>query len=540
MDKKPMIIVGILFGIVIIGLSVYLVLSLTTDMFKNAKEIFQTQLKTSIEIVNSNTDMSKEQEFFKTLTESNYRDNTNIDVKYTNKNDSIENFKIASDGIINNSSKKAFENITVLYGDDFKIMNLEYLKDNQTHGILFSDVVKKFVSVDFEKLEELFETIGLDKGILQKYDSYKVYELLINKKQALENICANYIKSIDDSKFKKKKNIQVTLNSGEEKNANSYTLKLSKDETRQLAIDILKELGEQQIINEINSTKRQFSETEIVIYEVEKKAIRMTVEVENKQIRIDFKENGANIKYNDITTEEIKTYNIDLKREEAETEIEYSDSYNNKINLKYSLSEDVSRKNAQIKVGIQNANVKGINFAVTKELELSNTEIEGILKSFETDANINVSKLKVTDRNTALNDLLKRIDSAIINKNNQINSEVLNICVSFNKGLEKQYNGVTEQQKKLFNNQFLAYKGKDVKKAIIFNLLELVGRNMDRYEVVGEDSFNIVISEGKQNNTAMEEIKKKVEQSGKKFDIDFEYDSSGKVNLMKIIGYEEQ
>ena len=135
--------------------------------------------------------------------------------------------------------------------------------------------------------------------------------------------------------------------------------------------------------------------------------------------------------------------------------------------------------------------------------------------------------------------MLKRIDSAIINKNNQINSEVLNICVSFNKGLEKQYQGVTEQQKKLFNNQFLAYRGKNVKKEIILNLLELVGRNMDRYEVVGEDSFNIVISEGLQNNTAMEEIKKKVEQSRKKFDIDFEYDSSGKVNLMKIIGYEE-
>lgn len=537
MDKKPMIIVGVLFGIVIIGLSVYLVLSLTTDIFKNASELFHTQLKTSIEKINSNTDLSKEQDFLKTLSNSNYRDNTNIDLKYTSKNDSIENFKIASNGIINNSTKKAIKNITVKYGADYRIMNLEYLRENQTHGILFSNVVKKYVSADIEKIEDFLEILGIDKNILQKYD---IYELWINKKQALESICANYFKSLDSNKFKKKNNVSVTLNSGEEKNANSYTLKLSKDETRQLAIDILKELGEQQIINEINSTKRQFSETEIVIYEAEKSPIRMTVEVENKQIRMDFKENGLNIKYNDITTEEIKTYNIDLKKEETEITIEYNDSYNNKINLKYRLNEDVSRKNAKIEVSIQNDYIKGINFTVNKELELSNTEIEGISKSFETNANINVSRLKVTEKNTALNDLLKRIDSVITNRNNQINSEVLNIWIDTNKKLEKQYQGVTEQQKRLFNNQFLAYRGKNVKKEIILNLLELVGRNMKSYDVVGEDSFNIVISEGMQNNTAMEEIKKKVEQSRKKFDIDFEYDSSGKVNLMKIIGYEEQ
>ena len=48
MNKKSIILVGMLFGIIIIGLIVYLVLSLTTDIFKPASEMFNTYLKEDI------------------------------------------------------------------------------------------------------------------------------------------------------------------------------------------------------------------------------------------------------------------------------------------------------------------------------------------------------------------------------------------------------------------------------------------------------------------------------------------------------------
>jgi hypothetical protein len=105
--------------------------------------------------------------------------------------------------------------------------------------------------------------------------------------------------------------------------------------------------------------------------------------------------------------------------------------------------------------------------------------------------------------------------------------------------LEERFQGIKEQQKRFFNNQFLAYKGKDVKKEIIYNLLELAGRNMEKYETIGEDSFKIFISEGMQNINSTEVIKRKIEQSGKKYSIDFEYDLDGKVNMIKIYEYED-
>lgn len=537
MNKKPMIIVGILFGIIIIGLIVYLVLSLTTDIFKTAKEMFNTYFTPSINAINNMTDLSKEQEYVKTLSESNYRDNLNIKLKYINNDEKTERFGISSNGITNNSANKAYKSMKIKYGENYNIMNLEYLKENQTYGILFADVVKQFVAADIEEWEDLLNIIGIDKSQIQQYDFSEILDLLINKKDAIEKICESYIKSLNDNKFQKKKNTQVTLNNGEEKRANSYLLHLSKDETKKLYLDILKELGKQGEINEITTTKRTFSETDVVIYEADKKIIRMTIEVENKQIRIDFNENGINIKYNDITTEEIKTYNIELNKDESGTKIQYNDSYNNTINLNYNITEDISKKNAEIEIDIKNDYLKELNLVMTQEMEESNTEIEGISKSFGTNKNINLSKLKTDNKNTALNSLLQKIDVVLIKRNNPINSKIINLWISLNKELENKYQGIKEQQKILFNNQFLAYRGKDVKKEIIYNLLELAGRNMEKYNTVGEESFNINISEGIQNSKSAEEIKNIIQKSRYKYNVDFGFDSDGKINLVKIQGY---
>ena len=63
---------------------------------------------------------------------------------------------------------------------------------------------------------------------------------------------------------------------------------------------------------------------------------------------------------------------------------------------------------------------------------------------------------------------------------------------------------------------------------------------MKEYKTVGEDSFNIFITEGIQNTKDIEELKTQIKKSEKKFNIDFGYDSEGKINLIKIQGYDER
>ena len=540
MNKKSIILVGILFGIIIIGLIVYLVLSLTTDIFKPASEMFNTYFNQDITKINQITDLSKEQEYLNTLMQSNFRENTKADLKYTNSQGMQENFTILSNGITNNSEKNSYKAINIKYGENLGIMNLEFLQENQTYGLLFANVVKQFVSADVENYSNLLDMIGIDKSEIEKYKISEKWDLIAHQKEKIENVIANHIKNTNNARFRKQKSVQVSLNNGEEKTANVYSLTLSKDATKELYIDILKELGKQAEINEINATKRQFTETKIDIYVVENKTIRIAVEVENKQVRVDFYENELNIKYNDITTEEIKTTSIDIKQEDQNKSIEFSDSYNNKISLKYSLGEDINKKNVNLKLNVQNDYIKGIECNLTQNLEISNSVIEGIQKKFENIPNIKISNLKLSDRNIALNGLLQRIDQVITQANNQINSEVLKIWLNYNKTLEEKYQGIKEKQKQIFNNQFLTYKGQNVQKEIIYNLLDLAGRNMEKYKTIGEDSFEINISEGKQNTELVEEIKKVIKESDKEFNIDLAYDSDGKLNLIKIQGYKKR
>lgn len=540
MNKKSIIIVGVLFGIVIIGLIIYLVLSLTTDIFKPASEIFERYYKQNIVEINKITDFSKEQDYVKLLTEDNYRDSINIDLKYTNSEGNLENFIITSNGIINNPENNSNRKIDIKYGDNINIMNLEYLHENQTYGLLFANVVKQFVSANIDNFENLLEIINIDANEVKKYNLSEIYDLIINKKENIENICDTFIKNTNHSRFKKQKSVQVVLNNGEEKVANTYTLNLSKEETKELYLEILKELGKQEEITEINTTKRQFSETEVVIYIADNKTIRVSIEVENKQIKIDFYDNELNIKYNNITPEEIITKNIDFKREEQNVNMDYSDSYNNKVKIDYSLGEDISKKNAQIQLNIKNDYIKDISIVVNQSVETSNSKIEGIQKTFENQSNINISALQNGNRSIVLNGLLKRIDSVLRSKNNQLNSEILNLWLNYNKKLEDTFEGIKEKKKNEFNNLFLIYKGEDVEKEIIYNLLDLAGRNMKKYEKIGEDSYKVFLSEGTQNSNFAEEMKSAIEKSDKKFNIDFGFDSDGKINIINIRGMEKK
>ncbi len=540
MNKKSIVLVGVLFGIIIIGLIVYLILSLTTDIFKPVSETFDKYLKQELEEFNKVTDFSKEQEYVKVLTDNNFRDNMRINLKYTNNKGNIENFNITSNGIINNSEKNSNRKIDIKYGNNFDIMNLEYLKENNTYGILFSNVVKQFVSANIDSLENLFEIIGIDANEVEKYDISEIYDIFINNKENLENVCETFIKNINDNKFQKQKSKQVVLNNGEEKVVNAYSLSLSKDETKELYFEILKELDKQDEITVINETKRQFTETEIIIYVEEKKVIRASIETENKQIKIDFYDNELNIKLNEITSEEIITKSVDIKREEQNVSIDYTDSFNNIFKVEYSLGEDISKKNVSIQLDYKNDYIKDINIIINQDLEISNSKIEGIQKKFENQPNINISSLKNNNRSIALNGLLQRIDSVLISKNNQINSEILNLWLNFNKKLEKEYQGLKEKRKIEFNNQFLIYKGENIENEILYNLLDLAGRNMDKYETIGEDSYKIYLLEGKQNSSLAEEIKNKIEESDKLFKTTFEYDKDGKINIINIIGYEEE
>lgn len=539
MNKKPMIIVGAFFALIVIALTVYLILSLTTDIFKPKNEIFLKYLKNSTEMINQCINVSKEEEYINTLKQNNYTDNSKAELNYTKSSDKVENFIITSNGITNNSEKKSYRTINIKYGKDYDIINAEYLQENQTYGLLFSNVVKKFIAADIDNFENFLNLVGIDANEIKKYDISETINFITNDKEKIEKTIIDYITKINNGRFRKQTSNQVTLNNGDIQIATAYSLELSSEQTKELYLEVLKSLSQQEEINGINNSKIRFPELNLVFYVLNDEVIRATFETDKDQVRIDFYKNQLNIKYNKITEQELKTINLDIKKEEQNTLINYQDSYNNKINVEYNINNDINTGRANLKLSFQNDYIKNVDIDFEQNMEFSNSTIEGIQKKLENPLVINISKLKSTDVNSALNSWLNRIDNVLLNKNNQINSEIIDLWVKLNKTLEDSYNGNKEKQKNTFNNQFLVYQGNKVEKQIIYNLLDLAGINMEKYEETEEDIFKVSISQGTKNVKLAEEIKKKIESSSKVFSVTFGYDSEGKVNSLVIRGYEE-
>lgn len=538
--KAPMIIVSILFALIIISIIVFYILYTKTDLFKGDKEIFKTHFLEDVSIVDDMTDLSSEKQYLEALTQQNYKDNTNINVKYKNSKGNIEEFDLISEGVTNNQNNNSYRKVNAKFGQqNQENVNIEFLQENQTYGILFADAVKQFVSANIIDFNEFFKKISIDTTAIQKYEIAKKWDLLANQKQDIENICIDYLDQINSRQFTKIKDSNITLSTGQSQVTVAYKLILTSEQTKELYIKILEKIGNTQLINDINQTRRQFDETEIIIYVLDNRTSKIELKFEGRQIELEFLDNELKINYSTATTEELQSINIHLKKQEQKKYIAYKDSNQNKIVVELNDKKNLNNAVAEAKMIIQNQYIAGVNISFRQELQLSNSIID-IPKKFQDVQNINLSNLNSHEVNSALNSLLQRIDSKIKEKNKKINFEIFNLWLQQNKNLEDKYQGLKKKEISDFNNLFLSYNGENVDKNIIYNMLDLVSKNFDRFEKIGEDRIRIFIKQGVQNNEKVEELKKIIEESEENYNIKFKYDAEGKISRILMEKYKEE
>ena len=532
MKDKSIIFIGVGFGIIILALIVLLILTYTTDIFKPASESFQEYLSSDIEQINKIVDVSKENEYINILKQSNYRDNTTIKASYKNSQGKTEEFKVISTGITNNSNNNSYRKINIKYGESFDVMNVDFLQENQTYGLLFSDVVNQFVSANITDFYDFFTNIGIDISEIKKYKIPEIWDMVSNKKENLMKIFDDNIKEIEKEQYSIQKNKEITLDNGQSQITTAYILTLTSEQTSKLLLDILRELNQTDLINQINTSKKEFTQTRITINVLNKKTSRIIIELENKELIIDFNDDELNIKYSNITSENIDSTSINIKKLDGK---KYLKCTNNSQSIILVFDNNIEGTNAiaNLEVSYKDANIQGLELSLQQTIETSNSNLE-IEKKYTNENNVNISNLDNTSLNSALNALLTRIDSKLVSVNNQIYSEVINKWLEQNKKLENIYQGNKESEKQQFNNLFMGYKGENVDKNILYNLLDLVSRNILKYEVRGDEAVRIYIEQGRSNIQMTNEIKKIVEKSDKNFKVDFQYNAEGKLNMIII------
>lgn len=525
--------------IIVIGLIVCIVLYINTDLLKPNSKLFQKYIEESGEQINNILDFSTEKEYISVLKENKYTDNTQVVLKYTNNQNKEEIFNINSTGSTDSENKNSYRTINVKYGNSTDVINLEFLQENEMYGILFSDLVQQFVNIDTSDADDLLNNLDLNLDKYKKYDYRNEFDIISNKKEDIEDIFTKYIKNIDKEQYSAQSEKMITLSNGKSITTQSYTLTLNSSQSKKLATQIFEKLNYSDLIDKMTTENGEFPELTIVEYVLEGNTYRVTLELGNYTIKIDLMENTLNFEYNKVEDDENKTYTYNFEKLENKMILKYTDYKENSIDLSVSINKNDNNYNGEFDFSINTQNIKGVTVDVLQNLQVADT-VE-IAKNFASQKVVLLNNLNTETLDSALYDLLKKIDNKILNVQQNKSSELLNLFLEKTDTLESKYQGLKQKEIKDFNNKFLTYQGNNVDKSIMYNLIDLAGKNMQSYQLNGKNKITIYIEEEKDNTSMIKEIKENIEEMEyDNYSVSFEYDSKGKINRIIIESYDDE
>lgn len=525
--------------IIVIGLIACIVLYINTDLLKPNSKLFQKYIEQSGEQINNILDFSTEKEYISVLKENKYTDNTQVVLKYTNNQNKEEIFNINSTGSTDSENKNSYRTINVKYGNSTDVINLEFLQENEMYGILFSDLVQQFVNIDTSDADDLLNNLDLNLDKYKKYDYRNEFDIISNKKEDIEDIFTKYIKNIDKEQYSAQSEKMITLSNGKSITTQSYTLTLNSSQSKKLATQIFEKLNYSDLIDKMTTENGEFPELTIVEYVLEGNTYRVTLELGNYTIKIDLMENTLNFEYNKVEDDENKTYTYNFEKLENKMILKYTDYKENSIDLSVSINKNDNNYNGEFDFSINTQNIKGVTVDVLQNLQVADT-VE-IAKNFASQKVVLLNNLNTETLDSALYDLLKKIDNKILNVQQNKSSELLNLFLEKTDTLESKYQGLKQKEIKDFNNKFLTYQGNNVDKSIMYNLIDLAGKNMQSYQSNGKNKITIYIEEEKDNTSMIKEIKENIEKMEyDNYSVSFEYDSKGKINRIIIESYDDE
>lgn len=534
MSKKVIIILSIIAVILLIGIIVIIVLSANTDLFKSNSQMFEKYLEKNVKNIYKVMDISKEEQYLNVLKDKSYIDNTSAVLKYTNSTENEETFNLSING--STSNQNHYRKINIKYGESVDVSNIEVLKEGNMYGAVFSDIIKQFASVDLTNKKETLNKLSIKETmfdeIKNKYRINDVWGILSKNKENIINAILNYKSNINDNQYTSQNERVITLSNGKSVNTKAYILKLDNEQTRKLIREIFKQLGDQDVVDEINNRTEEFPALTIILYTENGETLRTTLEYENNSITIDLYENEINIDFNQ------NEIIFNMKINGQTKNIKYTDNKNNKIDLALTTNYTETEGIASIALNIQNESIKGIDINLEQKIQLNNAiQLE---KSFETAPNVNLNNLEGSNLYTALSSLFEKINSKLQGiQNSNINSELIDMWIKTNKEWQTKYDNLLNSKDTKFNNQFSLYQGQNVSKNAIYNLLDVIGKNIYGYKEHNSE-LKIYIQEGHADMNMAEKLKEVVKSAKANYNVNFEYGVDGKISVVLLEQYKEQ
>ena len=381
--KRRLILIISIVLIILILLIGFALVYINTDMFKSNKTLFMKYLGQNTQNMNGvYTQINQESDYEKSLEQSKYTVNTQINVNNTenlgtteeNTDNIINQLKIVAEGQVDKANQYNYQHMN-LYNGEESILGLEYIQDSNTYGIRFSDLFQQFLLVDNNNLQDLFVKLGYSNeeisNIPNQIDldqlSLSQLEISSEEKEELSNRYTEIIEnSLNDKNFSKAQNQTIEID-GKSVQVNAYSVTLTKEQLNNLYLDILEQLKSDEIIlgkldiiqakidqfnqlsqnsdsnvengteslkdsfidvidetiSQINQNNIGQDETTITIYENMKNTVRTSIKTPEYEINLDFlTSNGENfVQYSEDNNSNNTTRTISLSKNDSDIEL---------------------------------------------------------------------------------------------------------------------------------------------------------------------------------------------------------------------------
>ncbi len=574
--------------VVLISIITIVLLYTKTDVFKSSRELLVKYMMKNIDnIDNINNNLEND-----ILDGKKYTSSTNIKLNYVkdagtsseNTKNSINQYSLSLEGKVDKQANYNFQEIKVLDAKDKEKMKFEFIKDNNTYGIKFSDLFYQYILVDNYNLKDIYNDINSNSNQDVDFpDSIQDLEKLnevIKFSDEEKRILKDKYKKIFEKEFQigqveKETNQIITINEQELKTT-AFILTLSKEQINNIYLKLLEEIKEDDIIlkklenvneilssynlllnlkeeinlkenfiNKINKTIEKINknnigqeETKIIVYVNNNSTVRTKIKYLEYEINIDFFENNyVQFKVGKIDTVETKTYTLSLKNNSME--LDFNENIDGTVK-DFNISKVTQVNEEKVK---NNVTIK--YEAGTSKIETTidqNITIENELKDLPKINNDNAIKLNNLDKETnqelvnrVKSALTKKIDSTFVNNEKEDFNTILKAIGLKNDIQEIELIGVTEAARNRYNSQFDILQGENLKSEDIIKSINAIESNISKIDVVSntELKLKLVKSKSTDNEDVIEQLTEFLKKnSNKNYNIKIEYDKNGLANYI--------
>lgn len=381
--KRRLILIISIVLVLLILLTLFALVYINTDMFKSNKTLFMKYLGQNTQNMNGvYTQISQESDYEKSLEQSKYTVNTQININNTenlgtteeNTDNIINQLKIVAEGQVDKANQYNYQRMN-LYNGENSLLGLEYIQNSNTYGLRFSDLFQQFLLVDNNNLQELFSKLGYSNEEISNIPNQIDFEQLganqleisEEEKETLSNRYIGIIENgISSQNFSKEENQTIEI---DEKSVqvNAYSVTLTKEQLNNMYLAILEQLKSDEIIlgkldtlqakidqfnqlsqnsdssveksteslrdsftNVIDETMSQINqnnigqdETTITVYENMKNTVRTAIQTSEYEINLDFlSTNGENfVQFSEDNNSNNTTRTVSLTENDSDKEL---------------------------------------------------------------------------------------------------------------------------------------------------------------------------------------------------------------------------